>query len=233
MKTRLVRIPRYIPTALIREAIQSYDDLPEDVKSLPFFSEQAEGLKELSLYEGLITSYPFEIVARELANAKFKIFTNDPDRKEISVDPNYDREDELNRILNRVGWFVATPSKKTWKIEPKFDLELTEIPETIFHATENFPERIEKILRVGLTPRSGNKRSEHPERIYFGTTAAHSAYFGSRVFPDKGYVILKINTSRLQDGTRFFRDRNMTGIDGKIAGIYTLSNIPSSAISIQ
>jgi RNA:NAD 2'-phosphotransferase (TPT1/KptA family) len=51
--------------------------------------------------------------------------------------------------------------------EAKFNLPLN-VPAKLYHVTNS--RYLDKILKIGLIPKSKNKRVHHPDRIYFGYT---------------------------------------------------------------
>lgn len=230
MTTKLIRIPSEISTQFLKEYIDDWQNSASEFKALNFFSDHDELMNENRIYEGLITSLPFEIVIRQLGSSGFKIFSADRKSETISIETVDLDHAALTPILNRSGWYIATKdpsSKKVILLEPKYDLELTETTDLIYHAAERNQEKISRIEKIGLIPKSGNKKSVHPERIYFGLSERASTFFGQRVYGPDGYVVFAIKTDKLLPGTRFFKDRNMTN-----HGIYTLSNIPPEALKI-
>tara|TARA_R110000868_G_C10643184_1_gene744315 strand:+ start:32 stop:739 length:708 start_codon:yes stop_codon:yes gene_type:complete len=109
-------------------------------------------------------------------------------------------------------------------LEAKYDLELNKYElEDLYHITPSKNDT--KIEKIGLVPRSLNKISYHPERIYL-TTDKNNGWALAHQFKDKteDFTLYKINTDGLRrhnNGIRFFKDPNLIG------GLYTLSNIPS------
>lgn len=112
--------------------------------------------------------------------------------------------------------------------EKKYDQKVS-VPKIIYHSCPI--ERLEKIKKIGLTPKSKSKLAYHPDRIYFSDSKKELYWLTSLLF-DKGedkehisgnYVILEIDTDKLKN-IEFYLDPNFEW------GVYTLSNIPPSAI---
>lgn len=115
-------------------------------------------------------------------------------------------------------------------IEAKYDVEIdnNSLPEYLYHTT--LTNKVPKIKKMGLSPKSGEKMSMHPSRIYVATSelqAIKLAYMMSRAHPEEDRVILKIDTSKLRSQARFFVDPNAD------EAIYTYINIPPNAISVD
>jgi hypothetical protein len=133
-------------------------------------------------------------------------------------------EVDLNSIKNNVKK-LKEASQVLLKIEAKYDLELDRKfwPEELYHVTSDF--NISKIRKIGLVPKSKNKISTHPERIYFGV---NKGFLISGLAPQLKLSgmskLLIISTDKLPENVRFFRDPNYAN------GMYTLANIPAYAI---
>lgn len=107
-------------------------------------------------------------------------------------------------------------------IESKYNKDV-KIPELLYHVTskDNQP----KIEKVGLVPKSKNKRANHNDRIYLGFDKIITKNL-SYQFQEKGsYILLKIETSGLN--IKIYDDPDFTE-----SGVYTYDNIPSSNIKI-
>jgi len=111
------------------------------------------------------------------------------------------------------------------RFEPKFDLEY--IPESryLYHVTDG--KHIDKIKKIGLTPRTKSKALYHPERIYLAKTFndalnIRTIFTLSNLESDYGLVMLKIDLENL-----FIHLREDSQFNG---GIYTTDNIPPNHI---
>jgi hypothetical protein len=113
-------------------------------------------------------------------------------------------------------------------IEPKYDHQV-EIPNTLYHAS---PLKFkDKILKTGLTPKSGSKLSYHPDRIYLSSNMESCVKFGEYLlnstenkYYKNGYCIYIIKGKGID---KLYSDVNMR--DG---GFYTLNNIKKEYISL-
>lgn len=208
-------------------------------------------IKKELVYEGLIYTTNIDTTIDELekwaiAADKFKLsarnnkikatFTNNPSVKEI---------DNLIQNVNRLGWVITSMlmfgGDLKWckfdidkikditlvalQIEAKFDIEknIHEI-DVLYHVSAT--RRAKKILSIGLCPKSGEKISAHPARIYL-TSSIKDAKVISELFykkyPDIKLSLFEINFGGVRKNNpsvRVFTDPNFSG------GIYTLSNIP-------
>lgn len=107
--------------------------------------------------------------------------------------------------------------------EAKYDPEV-EIPKYVYHTTTT--RFVDKIKQIGLTPKTLEKRSAHPERIYVSLSKKDSDLLFKGLkqhFGKNQGVELTIDTSLLK-GT-FYEDPNFKG-----QGAYTYQNIPPQAI---
>ena len=110
------------------------------------------------------------------------------------------------------------------------------LPKYLYHITpEN---KLNKILKIGLTPRSENKIGEHPERIYFFITKDlvmnYKSYADSFWKSKHGdtkrkekYVLLKIDTKKCRSDFKIYGDPNM------VRGVWSFDNIPAEAITVE
>jgi len=94
-------------------------------------------------------------------------------------------------IITNLGYFIGklTINGQEWIkdyntetrpiafiLEAKYDHQV-EIPDMLYHAS---PIKFkDKILKSGLTPKSGNKLSNHPERVYLTDDLEKSIKFGN------------------------------------------------------
>lgn len=141
---------------------------------------------------------------------------------------------QIEKDILKLGihWEARKTSLFNLVIEAKYDVEVEigpDFPKFLYHTTLN--NKVPKILKIGLSPKSGEKLSLHPGRVYLAgsiETAAELADMMHRMDPpDKLRIILKIQTSKLRSHTRFFMDPNAND------AIYTYDNIPPDAISVD
>ncbi len=136
---------------------------------------------------------------------------------------NDDNDYILDILTQQINDRIQKGKKKLQlAIEPKYDCEITieQLPQYIYHATGS--KYLEKIKKIGLSPKSQSKKSYHPERVYFGLTKDYTKNLGRML---ESEIILEINTSGMTEPRyRFFIDPNSE------EGIYTYSNIEPAKI---
>jgi hypothetical protein len=152
----------------------------------------------------------------------------------------------LNGIIkdaNNLGWFPSFMETEEYtgkwdktyfkegeiklRFEAKFDEEIIEkIPKILYHITPT--QNVDKILKIGLVPKSRSKASYHPDRVYLSKGLEDIENLGEMFYQKTGiknWTILKINTDLVPgDYLRLYTDPNY------ISGFYTLNNIPPQAI---
>jgi len=152
----------------------------------------------------------------------------------------------LNGIIkdaNTLGWFPSFMEtekytgkwdKKYFKegeiklrFEAKFDEEVVEnIPSILYHITPT--QNADKILSIGLVPKSRSKASYHPDRVYLSKDLEDIKNLGEMFYQKTGiknWTILKIETDMIPgDYLKLYTDPNYK------QGYYTLNNIPPQAI---
>jgi len=115
------------------------------------------------------------------------------------------------------------PTYLIFFFEAKYD-PVIEVPQYVYHITST--KFSNKIKQIGLTPKTLEKRSAHPERIYVSLSKKDSDFLFKGLkqhFGKNQGIELTIDTSQLKDP--FYEDPNFKG-----QGAYTYQNIPSSAI---
>src|SRR3972149_2510408 len=131
-------------------------------------------------------------------------------------------------ILNNLGYFISEFGYST-EIDRKVGYKK--------YSIEDF----DKILKIGLTPRSGSKISNHPDRIYLAFSREGAKGIGSEIQKydqENEYVfcLLEIDVEKLKQlreknlnksNLRFFDDPNF-----KNKGVFSLENIPPDAITV-
>lgn len=206
-----------------------------------------ENLEKQILYEGLIFSYEPTKVMRELKKKGF--YNINYDGKVIKInfvlsDKNKENYEILNNFLqNLCGWFhggslannVPTRNKLDFfnheignvilQYEPKFDIELFEIPNHLYHLTTC--DKLKKMQKIGLTPHNSTEYFNFENRIYFSLDKEKLKEFAqlkSSITENKCFVILDVQLNGFTNRIRFFKDPNFKN------GIYTLQNIPPQTI---
>jgi hypothetical protein len=113
------------------------------------------------------------------------------------------------------------------RFEAKFDEEIVEnIPSILYHITPT--QNVNKILNIGLVPKSRSKASYHPDRVYLSKDLEDIEDLGEMFYQKTGiknWTILKIETDMVPGGyLKLYTDPNYK------LGYYTLNNIPPQAI---
>jgi hypothetical protein len=198
----------------------------------------------LAIIEGLIFTHPnkksADILKRRFPELTIEIeedgelyIENHPPQKIINYLP----------LITNLGYFVSkfTIDGHEWNyilsesdeplafyLEPKYDYQV-EPPKTLFHAS---PARLKhKILKHGLTPKSGNKLSKHPDRIYLTDSINKAIQFGDYLIKvqnnewyENGYCIYSVDTINIH---KLFSDVNL-----RQGGFYTTENIKPMNINL-
>lgn len=217
-------------------------------------------IKEHLLYEGLIHSVSkttFEDMVNRWSALQDKMvvfpvkgksklllrFSQTITKKEL---------DNLIKLANNLGWYISvylTKENLKWKefkdnvidgtlislqVEPKFDLDVTDQNfKILYHITPSINDK--KISEIGLVPKSLNKISYHPERVYFGKSESDVdsllAQFKKLRSTDDDcyYSIYQVDIGKemkRNDQLRLFKDPNFEN------GFYTLSNIHKDNLKI-
>ena len=173
--------------------------------------------------------------------------------------PNTEEIDNFEHLLQTLGWFISAVSFRypedirmfwekynrleflnslirgkllTIQLEPKFEPELSvyEYP-ILYHLT--LTSKIEKIKKIGLVPKSKEKISNHPDRIFMTSSLDSCKTIADRFHKlnknTSKFTILKVNFKSSYDNNtsiRLFQDPNFKD------GVFTLSNIPSKYLEI-
>jgi hypothetical protein len=206
-----------------------------------------ENLDRQLLYEGLIFSYSPKIIMPKLIKLGYKDISYNGKTININFvlsEKNKEKYEELNKFLYNVcGWFhgvsitggIPTKYKLDFlnhhignvflQYEPKFDVEIDKIPNNLYHITTC--DKLNKILKNGLTPRTSTQYFNFENRIYLSKDKESLLNFAKQKFQinkTECFVILQLYINTFTDRIRFFIDPNFNG------GIYTLENIPKQTI---
>lgn len=219
--------------------------------------------EEFLINEGLIRTTNLNQTVSILKRNRIDCDVSDKENA-FNIRIDSDRSDELDRILtltNNLGWFpsymycIKDNLKKDHgkynydlffqkidlfdsiilRFEAKFDIEILEIPEKLYHAC---PKRVyHKIMSLGIQPRNNNISANHPERVYMGISPdevekmirrnpnAWTKKIHGKSVEDKEWYIIEISTSMIPKYFRIFQDPN-----SKKFGVYTLNTIPPTAL---
>lgn len=208
---------------------------------------QRNGL--IPINEGLIYSQPIETTIRILENKFNELKIKKYDDGDISIERLNDKLEKYLPLINNLGYFISSAFtsnndsidiSKLKKgeleeltcsnifIEPKYDHRV-EIPNILYHVS---PLKFkDKILKNGLTPKSGSKLSYHPDRIYLSNNLISCVKFGEYLinstknkYYKNGYCIYIIKGNGIDI---LYSDINMREV-----GFYTLNNIKKEYISL-
>jgi hypothetical protein len=142
-----------------------------------------------------------------------------------SKDNNIDyliHNDKLNDDFIKALLSKINNSKFTQlTIESKYN-KLVNIPKYLYHVTSK--DNKGKILKIGLVPKSKNKRANHNDRIYLGYNKIVTKNLAYQ-FSSGDYILLEIDTKGLN--IKLYDDPDFTE-----NGVYTYDNIPNSNIEI-
>jgi hypothetical protein len=199
---------------------------------------------ELNLKEGLIkTTNVGKTIELLRKSFNFVYFQEKNTFLVILQNINKIKLDEFLKYTNNLGWYPSwlntsnyngkwNPKLFNYNIseivfEAKFDDEVVEnIPSVLYHITPT--QNTNKILSIGLVPKSRSKASYHPDRVYLSKDLKDIENLGEKFYQKTGikdWAILKIDTDVIPgDYLKLYTDPNYKH------GYYTLNNIPPHAI---
>lgn len=201
-----------------------------------------ENLNQQKILEGLILTHPLkkslDIILKRFPELEGEI----QEDGEIVLCGTFGELKNYIPLINNLGYFISmvTYDGKDWTrpftdnskpealfLEPKYDIEINPIPEILYHAS--LMRFQESILKNGLTPRTENKVTKHPERIYLTDKLHIAVNFGEKLFDIKNkdrepYVVFKIDAKKFN--IHLYQDINLLA-----GGYYTIDNIPNYRIT--
>ena len=134
--------------------------------------------------------------------------TNDKNINSIKYEPlSKDYTELLEENINNSYYIQITT-------ESKFN-KLVDNKNIYYHVTET--KNVDKILKIGLLPRSMSKKTYHSDRIYIGKDLINVKGL-ARQFNDGDYTLLKITLEN--DDIKLYDDPDFSGY-----GVYTYENI--------
>jgi hypothetical protein len=203
--------------------------------------------KIIPIKEGLIYSQPVDTTIRVLKNKFSELEIKKYDDGDIVLSGMNDKLKKYIPLINNLGYFISNAfddnddaidiNKNNIEelncyyifIEPKYDYQV-EVPNILYHVS---PLKFkDKILKSGLTPKSGNKLSSHPDRIYLSSSINTCIMFGkyllqsagSSEYYKNGYCIYIIKGNGV--------DKLYSDINLRVGGFYTLNNISKEFITL-
>jgi hypothetical protein len=199
---------------------------------------------ELNLKEGLIKTTNIGKTIELLRKSfNFVYFQEKNTFSAILQKSNKIDLDKFLKYTNNLGWYPSWLSTSSYNgkwnpkvfnydnseiyFEAKFDEEVVEnTPSILYHITPT--QNINKILSIGLVPKSRSKASYHPDRVYLSKDLKNIENLGEKFYQKTGikdWTILKIDTDVIPgDYLKLYTDPNYK------YGYYTLNNIPPHAI---
>lgn len=147
------------------------------------------------------------------------------------------------KYADTLGWFPSYVISKSYtgkwnedihpstdmqiRFEAKFNEEsVDKTPSVLYHIIPI--QNTDKILKIGLVPKSRSKASYHPDRVYLGRSLGdveNLAYRMSKITGIKDYAVLQINTNKIPQYFKLYKDPNYPE-----KGYFTMNNIPPQAI---
>lgn len=210
----------------------------DDISMYEIFRQHSKN-GHLVLTEGLIKTFPLEksvnIIKKRFPNLIVEIDSDN----EIYIEGEMEKISNYIPLFNNLGYFISTYTIDgiNWIkeydndtipsiicLEPKYDISINKIPNILYHAS---PSKFkDKILKIGFIPKTGNKLSKHPDRIYLTDNLKTALFFGENIKSQQNspYCIWKINGNCISN---LYSDINLR--DG---GYYTLGNISPSCFEL-
>jgi hypothetical protein len=149
----------------------------------------------------------------------------------------------LMKLIDSIGYFIASvggfedkvtdkskiqeymmnSNKISISIEPNYDDLVSFSGKYLYHTTN--VKALDKIMKIGLVPKTKNTRSFYPERIYLSPNIEYNKAIQDQLNSDKpgDYIDLKIKNF---SGLKLYKDVRFKG------GFYTYTNIAPKYIEI-
>lgn len=183
----------------------------------------------LVLSEGLIKTHPLN-KSVSIINKRFPTLKVEVEKDgEIYIEGEMQELKNYLPLFNNLGYFISlyTLNGSDWLnkysdntkplalyLEPKYDIKIDNIPEFLYHTS---PSRFkDKIQKIGFIPKTGNKLSKHPDRIYLIDDLNIASSFGRAEY-NTDYCIYQIKGNCVSS---LYRDINLPE-----GGFYTNDNI--------
>lgn len=190
----------------------------------------------LAILEGLIITHPLSKSSNIIRKRFPELDVEVENDGEIYIEGKFDVLKKYLPIFTNLGYFISiltidgtkwlkNYTEKTVPIalylEPKYDFKIENIPNILYHTS---PLKFKnKISKIGLSPRTGSKLANHPDRIYLTDSIVNANNFGlylkreNNTFYDDGFCIYSVNGKSIID---LYSDINF-----REGGYYTLQNI--------
>lgn len=202
------------------------------------------------------------IIKREDPNCKVEYHKTEPGKMVIHLNKKSDSL-KIKKVIHKIevcGWFptmatVVSDTRLSDKniekvlsafesckggdlyigVEAKYNLEITnqiiKDHKFLYHLTPT--KYLEKVMKIGLTPKTRSKIANHPDRIYFGLSVKSINVLKPQfkaITKISDWAILKIDVSNFKrpGSGHLFIDPAFQG-----EGVFTLSNIHPSYITVE
>jgi len=221
------------------------DNIEDSEKDNYIYNEILKRTKfgRLAIVEGLIHTQPID-KSVDILKRRFPELDIEEEDGEIYIENQPPQKlEKYIPIITNLGYFISklTIDGQEWTkeynndtkpiafiLEAKYDYEV-EIPENLYHAS---PIRFkDKIVKFGLTPKTGNKLSNNPERIYLTDYLNKAIDFGNYLREESdsdwyknGYCVYSVSGNGI---SKLYSDVNF-----RQGGFYTLNNIKSENIKL-
>ena len=213
---------------------------------------------ELNIKEGLIKTTEVKKTVGILYKSykEYIDFNTDEYHNTFDIDVNFIKKkidfskfQDFLRDANNLGWFpsyiesrkysgkyktdqakylIDSNEKVNIVFEAKFDILIDKYPSILYHIAPK--KYTDKILKIGLAPKSKEKASSHPDRVYVANSeqsAINLAYPFYQKTGNKEWTLFSVDTEMIPgDYFKLYSDPNY-----KEKGLYTLNNIPPQAIN--
>lgn len=205
------------------------------------------------LKEGLIHTYPVDKTVDYIRNY-FKLDVNQIKKVPsengvyyiiVEIPTISDNLEQVIKAMNLCGYYLSYPKfdsvpKNKWvtlQFEPKFQEDDTEKikanTDKLIHLTPSY--NLDKIKKIGFTPKTKNGLFDFPDRVYFLTdgTDVNSLINIAKNLKDyksnsdfiKSFSVIFVDVDLIPDKIKLYLDPNY------IFGVYTYDNIPADTIS--
>lgn len=175
----------------------------------------------------IITSVVEQIMQRVNVGGWFLATAN------VVYNDKYTAYNSIREALNYINTSNLVGLRLQLVFEAKYGFNIVGVVikryKQIYHATPT--EKIEKILRQGLSPKTYSKKSYHPDRIYMALTYSDALMIATELSrtheKPTEYSILKIDTQAFnRSGVQLFTDPAFE------KGVFTLSNVAPHYITV-
>ena len=230
----------------ILEYKEYIDNIENSENDIYIYNEILKRTKfgRLAVVEGLIHTHPIDKSVNVLKIRFPELIIEVEDDGEIYIENQPSQKlEKYIPIITNLGYFISKlkidgqewikeynndTKPIAFILEAKYDYQV-EIPETLYHAS---PIRFkDKIVKFGLTPKTGNKLSNHPERIYLTDDLNKAIDFGNYLREEEdsewyknGYCVYSVKGICI---SKLYSDVNF-----RKGGFYTLNNIKSENIKL-